>query len=344
MELYNKMHHVRLSDQNSGPKAEYIVDENVIKEIKLLIYDQWGIQENDTNYIPAPQPVSLERKDINKLVDFDYLVCVKSDGMRFLLVFYKKKSYMIDRAFKIYKIHIECSDELYKDSEIGCILDGELIKCKDDNTWSFVVHDCINSKGTNLSNSAFNSRYDEFKNILKKYILKKYKSEIRISKKTFFSFKNLKSLKKMIDDNGLDHCTDGLIFTPKNKKIGKFTQYDLFKWKPLESHTFDFRISKNSNGIMAYVNKKKFGDHPYACAQKGSKEESIFLKYLALNCPNFKDGDIVECEFDINSGIYKPIKLRTDKIYPNSFFTVNKTLVNIKENISFEELLELSGK
>ena len=71
-------------------------------------------------------------------------------------------------------------------------------------------------------------------------------------------------LNKLINEDKLDHKTDGLIFTPKNKKVGSHTQYDLFKWKPRNLHTFDFKIIKNSEGITAFVNKN--GLHiPYAC-------------------------------------------------------------------------------
>jgi hypothetical protein len=153
---------------------------------------------------------------------------------------------------------------------------------------------------------------------------------------------NLVFLNRLIQEDKLDHKTDGIICTPKNKKVGSHTQYDLFKWKPRNLHTFDFKIVKGSDGITAYVNKN--GIHvPYASAPHGSQEELIFLEGLSKNCPEFTNNTIVECDYDDINDIYTPIKLRLDKTHPNSFFTVKKTLCNIKENISMDELIELSN-
>jgi mRNA guanylyltransferase len=316
---------------DNGPVVYEISDASLCKDIKNFIFLQWCVEENDTNYIPAPQPISLERKDLKKLITYEYSVCVKSDGMRFLLLVHEGKTYFIDRAFKIFQIDVE-----YVTKPNKYLLDGELIFTYD-NKWSYIMHDCVNSRGKCVSSYDLVVRTNEIDVFLGLVA----NSEILFAKKQFFSFKKFGSLVKLLDDNKFNHKTDGFIFTPRNEKIGKFTQFDLFKWKPMSSHTFDFKIVLNNHGVIAYVNKNKLEEQPYACANKGSHEEIIFLEHLYKNCPEFKNGNIVECEFDILNGVYKPIKLRTDKMYPNSFFTVNKTLVNIKENITINELIAL---
>ncbi len=70
--------------------------------------------------------------------------------------------------------------------------------------------------------------------------------------------------------------------------------------------------------------------------------ETIFLENLNKNCPEFENGDIVECEYNEMDEVFIPIKIRHDKTHPNSKYTVKKTLGNIKENITIEELIELS--
>lgn len=324
------MKRINLINAN-GPVAHEISDVSLCQEIKNFIFLQWSVEENDTNYIPAPQPISLERKDLKKLINYKYFVCIKSDGMRFLLLVYNNNTYIIDRSFKIYQINIKFNKSLDK-----FLLDGELVNTYD-NKWSYIMHDCINSKGINISDCDLITRTNEINTFLENVV----ESEILFLKKQFFSFKKMDVLVKLLNENKFNHKTDGFIFTPKNEKIGKFTQYDLFKWKPMSSHTFDFKIILNRNGVTAYVIKNKLDEIPYACANGGSMEEQIFMEYLNKNCQDFKNGNIVECEFDFSTGLYKPIKIRSDKIHPNSFFTVNKTLVNIKENITIKELIEL---
>jgi hypothetical protein len=65
------------------------------------------------------------------------------------------------------------------------------------------------------------------------------------------------------------------------------------------------------------------------------------MESLVRNCPEFVSGMIVECEYDEVADTFKPIKLRLDKSHPNSLMTINKTMCNIKENITMDELIKL---
>jgi mRNA guanylyltransferase len=334
---------VRLANRDSGPISFRINDEELLETLKKIILDHWQITD-ERDFFPAPQPVSLERRDLSKLIEYEYLVCAKSDGMRFLLICYGGSSYMVDRAFKIYKINLNFkNNELYNSNgpyneTLGGIFDGELVANKQ-GKWQYVIHDCINIYGKDISKNIFPARYSEIVKLTCDYWISEG-SEFRITSKQFFPFRQLGLLNRLIQEDKLDHKTDGIICTPKNKKVGSHTQYDLFKWKPRHLHTFDFKIIKNQEGITAYVNKN--GVHvPYASAPIGSQEEKLFIEGLNKNCSEFVNGNIVECDYNDVSDIYTPIKLRLDKSHPNSFFTVKKTLCNIKENISMEELIEM---
>ena len=52
------------------------------------------------------------------------------------------------------------------------------------------------------------------------------------------------------------------------------------------------------------------------------------------------DTNIVECYLEDDN--YIPLKLRNDKTRPNSLRTLEKTIVNIEENITKEELVVLA--
>lgn len=334
---------VRLANRETGPMSTRVTDDNLLEMLRKIILNHWQVTD-ERDFFPAPQPVSLERRDLSKLIEYEYLVCAKSDGMRFLLVCYGGNNYMVDRAFKFYKVNINFrNDELYNSTgplELGGIFDGELVLNKQ-GKWQYVVHDCINIYGKDQSKNIFPARYSEIIKLTCDY-WNPEGSEFRITSKQFFPFKQLALLNKLIQEDKLDHKTDGIICTPKNKKVGSHTQYDLFKWKPRHLHTFDFKIVKNEKGITAFVNKN--GTHvPYASAPHGSPEEKIFVDGLTKNCPDFTNNCIVECDYDDLNDTYTPIKLRQDKTHANSYHTVRKTLCNIKENINIDELIQLSN-
>jgi mRNA guanylyltransferase len=331
---------IRLANKEDGVEAIKITDENLISILKNVILSNW--ENNKHDFFPAPQPVSLDRKSMTKLVENEYLVCAKSDGMRFLMINYEHNTYMSDRAFKFSKIEQNFNDQiLYKDPNTNCgfIIDGELVKFKNSNQWQYVVHDCITMAGVSVFNQTFPKRYECVKTLVNKIWIPD-KSSFKISEKQFYPFEELSILENMIKENKIDHHVDGIIFTPKYKKIGTNTQFDLLKWKPRHLHTFDFKINISDEGVTAFVNKN--GVHvPYARASKNTEEERIFLSLLKTNCPDFINGSIVECSYDDVNVLYKPIKIRHDKIHPNSLYTIEKTLTNIRENITIEELIHL---
>jgi len=366
---------VRLANKETGPHAIKVTDENKLTTLRNIVLNYWVKADHKKEFFPAPQPVSLERRDLSNLVDMEYLVCVKSDGMRFLMVCYSGETYMVDRAFKFYTVKQNFKiPELYgidtdKDNLpelVGGIFDGELVK-NNQEKWQYVIHDCVCMEGKDISQYMFPQRYAEVTRLVED-VWVAAGSEFRISGKQFFPFRQLRMLDKMITENKLDHKTDGLIFTPKDKKIGTGTQYDLYKWKPRKLHTFDFKIQTYKDclpipsgfdfeqksleifikqhgrvpgRVAAYVNNN--GKHElYASIPPHDESEKFFLDALSENCPGFIDGNIVECEYDEIAETFKPIKIRADKTHPNSKYTIRKTLNNITENITVEELIGLS--
>lgn len=365
----------RLANKYNGPIGIRVVDEMEINCLKKIILDIWINSPHKKDFFPAPQPVSLERRDLPNLIKNDYVVCIKSDGMRFLMLCYNGKIYMVDRSFKFYLVSQNFNNEfLYNGvnytgtydcgNRLGAIFDGELVKNKSD-IWQYVIHDCAYIYGINISNLSFNERYSKINQMFDHGVWKKGVGDFILTTKLFYSFGNLRELMKLIDNNQIDHKIDGLIFTPCNKRICSGTQDDLYKWKPRDLHTFDFKIYiydnyiNNDNDleinefigkygrapgkISAYVNNN--GTHEiYAYTPPNDVSEKIFFQQLEKNCSGFSNGNIVECDYDEKLDVFKPIKIRNDKSHPNSIFTVKKTLNNIKENITVEELVALSHK
>ena len=118
------------------------------------------------------------------------------------------------------------------------------------------------------------------------------------------------------------------------------TQYTLFKWKPRNFHTFDFKIVERENNIFAQVNKKgELTD--YASVNRNTEVGNMFYDSLC-KLKDYNSGEIVECDYNEVTQCYKPLFVRKDKTHPNGIFTVEKTLLNIRENIRIEEFLNIN--
>lgn len=330
----------RLANSEDGPRALQIRDEKISTKLQKYVLDFWPERKN--NYFPAPQPVSLERRDLFKLKKFTYMVCVKSDGMRFLMVCLDNKCYMVDRAFRFYKVEQDFEDNVYK----GSVFDGELIKTKNalgEEEWTYIVHDCISFAGKNTTKLTFTERYECVDTLVEMCWNQNdgKKCSFNLQTKTFMEYSKIEDLIDTMNNESINHNTDGIIFTPVNLPVGMHTQHTLFKWKPRELNTFDFKIMVNSIDIIAQVSEKRELTD-FASVDKSTENGKTFNDKLK-NIKEFKNGSIVECDYNEVTECYEPLFVRTGKTHPNGIYTVDKTHLNIRENITIEELIKLSN-
>jgi hypothetical protein len=167
----------------------------------------------------------------------------------------------------------------------------------------FIIHDAVCIQGEDLREKSLIERLKKAEALTKIII----PSKIRVRCKHMYHYKDMSKL--VLGDK-----TDGVIFTPIDEPVRMGTHRSLFKWKPLEKITIDFLI-KSGNFCIQHESK-------LLAVQKDQelKEEGIF-----------------ECEFSGDKWIL--IKRRTDKSHPNNKRTYERTLVNIKENIQFCDLV-----
>jgi hypothetical protein len=165
------------------------------------------------------------------------------------------------------------------------------------------------------------------------------------------------------------HQSDGLIFTPVHEPVRHGTQWTLFKYK--HDHTLDFEFvcfcnretskmdwqvffAEKGGAQGTPVQKVEMIHQPFSVGnQKFEKchlQPSLPLLSVikrALENPGKIFNFIGECRVHIENGNELRLileRLRHDKILPNWRFTVERTLVNIREDISVEELDLLLNK
>ena len=165
MELENIIPNV-----SNSPVGFAIKNKQFINYLTKNINYLYNVKGKELVY-PAPQPVSIEKKDFAKLVNFKYSVSLKLDGVRFLIYFIKDKngrnqSILINRALVFYNIVIEADENIYN----GTLLDGEVIYDKNENRWKFYVHDAIILGGNKINKLTHSVRLNDTRSFIESFI------------------------------------------------------------------------------------------------------------------------------------------------------------------------------
>lgn len=268
---------------------------------KVFIHHVWKSKDPDT--FPGCHPVSIERKHLSILKN-DYVVCEKTDGTRYMMICFvshgKKVSLFVNRNMDMYQVSL-CVPR-------NTILDGELVKTYGGEEY-YMVFDGNMVNGEDIQHLNYIERLKKVEPATKGPSM-----GIKLKNKTVWPMSALKHLETIHHP----YETDGYVFTPVNEPVRMETHETMFKWKPLERITVDFKVKDGK----LYVWDR--GSYVYeATIQDGEKY----------------NGKIVECRFD---GVqWVPVKIRNDKPRPNNRRTFYRTLVNIRENIKVEDFFSI---
>jgi mRNA guanylyltransferase len=286
----------------------------------------WGAADT-YNFFPGPQPVSIERKHFGVLRNNAYVVCEKTDGIRYAL-FCKiingtKVVALINRALRVKHVSLV---GVPKKAYLGTIVDGELVDDK------FIVYDGIEIYGQDIKKMDLECRLTHINRFVTGTIRQPKTDSFEVSLKVFSPLHSIKSYIDNVVPN-LKHKTDGFIFTPVMSPVRIGTHETMFKWKPRDKNTIDFKFKKSPSGKtwILYIQEKGM---PFV-------EAEIDCDQVEL--PDIKEDDIVECQYMQTEYPmrWKPIHIRTDKMHPNNRRTYFNTLLNISENIQFQEFFNL---
>lgn len=271
---------------------------------KVFIHHVWKSKDQDT--FPGCHPVSIERKHM-PLLKNNYVVCEKTDGVRYMLVCFvshgKKIALFVNRNMDMYQISV-CLPR-------NTILDGELVKTYGGELY-YMVFDGNMVNGEDIQKLNYIERLKRIEPATKGPSM-----GIKIKNKTVWPLSGLPHL----DSLHHPYETDGYVFTPVDEPVRMETHETMFKWKPLERITVDFKVLEKNGGYGLYVWDR--GNYVYESSIQNGEKYS---------------GKIVECRFDgIN---WVPLKIRDDKPQPNNRRTYYRTLVNIRENIKISDFIK----
>lgn len=290
---------------------------------------------------------------------------------------------MVNRKMQMFEVPVYASADYFKGSVFDGELVIEKIQNEQERQ-VYLVFDLISIKGESKRNDTILKRYYEYtrifdldgKDILQMDIDKweKFAFEMAGTKekivclgnrlalqfrpKPFVTLINLGSLWRSL--NGVTHKTDGLIIPRTTTPVGTGTDHSIFKWK--QHHTIDLIIeAKFSKGVWNYqisfqnndklVNSNEHGftidGKVYYLSIKNNTILQLTSNYFGETHKNtFKLLGEFYCEFDKQNPIVwcSLERWRRDKLTANNANVIEKSLQNVKDNVSIEELLSLTTK
>jgi hypothetical protein len=281
---------------------------------------------------PGPQPVAIEKKNINTLKTNKYVICEKSDGERYLILFLIIENnplvLLLNRNNEFFFTELDIKPVIFE----GTVFDAELIKNKH-GVWTFLIHDCIAYNGINYMKKAHSQRYGAIIDFITNHYSYNDSNPFCIKTKLFYNYSEYLEETWEHILSTTENNIDGLIFTPVYSPIFFGRQNNLFKWKCNNNHTIDLltKVLNNKKMYTYYSNNKVFrkienNDSEYSSIIRFCNEPFLLLKGVVI-------------EFKIVNDNLVPYRLRTDKSVGNSKITVDNTLKNISEALEIHSLV-----
>jgi hypothetical protein len=280
-------------------------------------------------------PRSLSRVALKSLDDAEYVVALKTDGVRYSLFLTFRPNttspvaLMIDRAWHMYEVDVVAPEEHFS---LGTVLEGELVwQQPNERSLLFLVFDCVVLRGKNLTGFSFEERLMEATRVTRfsdeistasdleqraletdSVVLVHYHPPLSMRPKNFIARKHAAQLWAQRED--VDHRVDGIILQQRD---AVYYQPVIFKWKQYSTVDLVCRDAQleTSDGPLHGV--------------------SIENSRIAVS-----PGDITEYLVTVEGDKVSLMALRSrpDKLVANSAFVVAATIQDVRDNISVEEL------
>ena len=299
-------------------------------------------------------PVSLSRNKLSELHLHNYVIGLKSDGVRYILFMCLRNGGMgtplavlIDRAGNMYEVEVMAVAEYFTKETI---LEGELVwRHPDEGAMLFLVFDAIRIKGESFIDKTFTERIEAVERCTRlseeismigdvaelearvaetdAIVMMPFDPLIMVRPKRFVSIEHTRSVWDARAE--AQHRVDGLVIHRCNAAYRNGSATDtIFKWKPV--HSVDLA------GPPTQL--KHASGHVDANTFWGRK---VVILPSRVACVN--DTDVAEYHIDVaTDGSVHLFAMRTrpDKRTPNSLKVIQATLQDFLDNILPEEIAQ----
>ena len=314
----------------------------------------WGVPASllrrDT--FPCCNPCSISSKFMDVLASHTYDICLKSDGVRYLLFMTTREgndespvSLMIDRARNMYEVEVVAPHEYFTN---GTIVEGELVwRQPDQRTMIFYVFDGLLIKGEKLAHLPFSERLSRTACAVRlscdiqdvddvetqaldtdSIVMVHFKPRIEMRAKHFVSMKHAARLWSERGD--VEHRVDGLIFQDVNApyRCGTATDHSCLKWK--EHCTIDLRGSPTAlRAVDGDLPATMEGRTVRVLPSRIVGTDASIIEYLLV---------VSETEIGIMA-----VRTRPDKSHGNSLRVIQATVNDVIHSLTPEDVASVCG-
>ena len=331
---------------SSGPQSQLeplVLTEALREHIHTEIMNVWGLKRLLLSHLPCSSPTSLMREDIPRVLDGDYYVGLKTDGVRMFLFLccHNDTNYavFIDRAFNMYSAKVDTRDPQHSRYFLGggTMFDGELITARAGTGTEFVVFDVMRVCGRDTTHHLFSERLARIQTAFAQVTTQ---PGLTVTVKTWTRVRDIKadpdSFVHMYTSHQDNGTCDGLIFVNEYGSLYAGTQGDMFKWKKAAHHTVDFLWDAEHKALVLCSRSQQ--QYPYVLADT----INVFMvPHWREN--NIRHGEIIECslkrdENAVTGWHATPVCIRDDKKRPNNINIALLTIRNVVENVELEDI------
>lgn len=288
---------------------------------------------------PGPNPVSLERAALQGIAPERYWVCEKTDGVRYLLMCTTFRGHRVvvlfDRKLAAYLAPLRnVPRALFQ----GTVVDGEVAFDKVSRRWTYLMFDALMLSGVPVFHKNFSWRLADAALAWRAYTPQPEVDAAVVKIKAFHSLTTLRGFVDRLDAVQAHFAVDGLVLTPEDGDVVYGRHGGMFKFKPFggaAAHTVDFLV-RNRAGEVALLIFDNGAHVPAGRLVTQGPDAHPDAHYPDAHYP---DGTVLECRLvDEAAGTWTAVGVRTDKATANDKFTLSKTLLNIRENLTVHDV------
>lgn len=348
------------------PSCSRLTDEFERGQVLSILGSLYGVRSLKS--FPGASPVSLERRNLPQIQREPYLVALKSDGVRYILLLCVTRdgsgadvhrALFVDRSLEMYECEVWANETYFT---TPTLFDGELVWQNSSSGLRkmYLIFDAISVRGSckhlrfterlNLVNGCVLTNVPEDvrgkTEVLEQFIMDEDKvflnsCDTRMCPKRFVFLPDIRELWDM--QSRCSHKNDGLIFSVDDK-VEMYTDRKMFKWKPRACVTIDVGYDF-ADGSVFVGRGAEFVPLARVAAGKNKAllvrlQENEVIHCLRTSAP--EKSVVLECLFQIQGStlLLSPIKERSDKRgTPNQEATVVGTIQNAQEDIGIDEIL-----
>jgi hypothetical protein len=278
---------------------------------------------------PGPQPVSIDRSHFETVSANRYAIAPKTDGVRACLLVTDINGVhtvsVWDRTLKhAYGIYIHnVPRAMY---QVGTVLDGEVVMDRLTGRWTYLAFDCFIINGLPQYHKPLWDRLRSIRLTLDQRYTETPRDSVSLAVKSFTSLHEAPLPGGESTLESPSYPSDGYILMPVDMPVVFGHHAYFFKLKTC--HSVDF-VHKRGGVYVFNTDSKRL------------------VKSGVLSGGNVDEGAIVECTLETwhqqpAKRVWRYQQTRTDKATSNTLHTLQKTILNMEENLRYGDIRALA--